>query len=349
MDKRIEKLRAQLPANADAIIISDPINVRYISGVNFTDGYAVVSKDRAMLFADSRYIEVAEKNAREGMDVILYKGLETLTSECTGIGTLAYEDRYVTCAALESLKGALEGTEFIPCGKLIEGLREFKDEYEIECITAAQRIAEKALDHVLGFITPERTEVEVALELEFTMRSLGASGTSFDTIAVSGKASSMPHGEPRMCKLEKGFLTMDFGALYNGYCSDMTRTVVIGKADDEMKEMYNLVLESQNAAIDAVKAGKKCRDIDRIARDKLDERYPGAFGHGLGHGVGMYIHESPTVSFRSDETLRPGHIITIEPGVYLAGKYGVRIEDMLAVTETGAINITKAPKNLIEI
>ena len=152
-----------------------------------------------------------------------------------------------------------------------------------------------------------------------------------------------------MRKLEKGFLTMDFGALYNGYCSDMTRTVVLGKADDEMKEMYSLVLESQLAAIEVAKPGVSCYDVDKVARDMLDARYPGAFGHGLGHGVGMYIHESPSVNYRSKQTLEPGHIITVEPGVYLAGKYGVRIEDMVLMTSEGCIGLTKSPKELIEL
>lgn len=349
MEPRIDRLRAALPDECDALLVTDPLNQRYLSGLNYTDGYILITRDRAVLLADSRYIEIAEQVAGDTFEVVLLTGGETLRQACKGITALAYEDRYVTCAALAGYRSMLPDVRFVPCGALLTDLRERKDSAEIECIIRAQRIAEAAFDHILGYITPERTEVEVALELEFFMRSHGASGTSFDTIAVSGAASSMPHGEPRDRTLERGFLTMDFGAVYAGYCSDMTRTVVLGKADDDMRTLYKSVLEAQLAAIDATAPGKTCREIDAIARTLLDARYPGTFGHGLGHGVGMYIHESPNLSPRSDAILAPGHIVTVEPGVYLKGKYGVRIEDMLAITETGAQNLTKAPKNLIEL
>lgn len=348
METRINKLCAALPGEADGILITDPLNQRYLSGLNYTDGYIVITRERAVLLADSRYIEIAEKVAAD-FEVVQFSGTKELKEACDGIKTLAFEDLYVTCADKAKYEKLLEGTTLIPCGSLLTDLREHKDEGEIELITKAQRIAEEAFDHILGFITPDKTETEVALELEFFMRSKGASGTSFDTIAVSGSASSLPHGEPRDRKLERGFLTMDFGALYQGYCSDMTRTVVIGRADQEMKAIYERVLEAQLAAIDAAAPGKSCKEVDAVARTILDAHYPGAFGHGLGHGVGMYIHESPRVSPASDRVLEPGHIITIEPGVYLKGKYGVRIEDMLAIGEKTAVNLTKAPKNLIEL
>ena len=348
METRIDKLRAALPAEADGILITDPLNQRYLSGLNYTDGYIVITRERAVLLADSRYIEIAEKVATD-FEVIQFSGTKELKEVCQGINTLAFEDLYVTCADKAKYEKLLEDTSLIPCGTLLTDLREHKDEGEIELITKAQRIAEEAFDHILGFITPERTETEVALELEFFMRSRGASGTAFETIAVSGSASSLPHGEPRDVKLEKGFFTMDFGALYQGYCSDMTRTVVIGKADAEMKAVYDTVLEAQLAAIDAAAPGKSGKEIDAVARKIIDARYPGTFGHGLGHGVGMYIHESPRVSPTSDRIMEKGHVITIEPGIYLKGKYGVRIEDMLAIGEKTAVNLTKAPKNLIEL
>ena len=348
METRINKLRAALPDEVDGILATDPLNQRYLSGLNYTDGYVVITRERAVLLADSRYIEIAEKVATD-FEVIQFSGTKELKGLCAGINALAFEDLYVTCANKARYEMLFEGTSLIPCGSLLTDLREHKDEEEIELITKAQRIAEDAFDHILDFITPDKTEVEVALELEFFMRSKGASGTSFDTIAVSGSASSLPHGEPRDVKLEKGFLTMDFGAIYQGYCSDMTRTVVIGKADEEMKAVYNTVLEAQLAAIDATAPGKSGKEIDAVARKIIDERYPGTFGHGLGHGVGMYIHEEPRVSPRSDKILKKGHIITIEPGIYLKGKYGVRIEDMMAIGEKNAVNLTKAPKNLIEL
>ncbi|MBR2986659.1 MAG: M24 family metallopeptidase, partial [Clostridia bacterium] len=197
---------------------------------------------------------------------------------------------------------------------------------------------------------PDKTEIDVALELEFYMRSHGAEDKSFDTIAVSGSASSLPHGVPRNVKLEKGFFTMDFGALYEGYCSDMTRTVVLGKADDEMKKIYNTVLTAQLAAIEKLAVGVTGKETDKVARDIIyGAGYEGCFGHGLGHGVGMDIHEAPSNSAAGIKPFEIGHVITVEPGIYIEGKYGVRIEDMVVFRDGSVEDITKCPKNLIEL
>ena len=197
------------------------------------------------------------------------------------------------------------------------------------------------------------TERDVALELEFFMRKNGAEAVAFNTIAVSGSASSMPHGVPSDVKLRQGFLTMDFGAKYKGYCSDMTRTVVIGRADDEMKRLYNTVLSAQTAAIEQIKGGMLCRDADGIARSIIREAgYGDAFSHSLGHGVGIDVHEKPSLSQKAaeDSRLLPGNVVTVEPGIYLEGKYGCRIEDMIAINQDGSVyNFTASPKNLIEI
>ena len=196
----------------------------------------------------------------------------------------------------------------------------------------------------------EPTEQEVALELEFFMRSLGAESTSFPTIAVSGSASALPHGVPRPVKLEKGFFTMDYGCIYKGYCSDMTRTVVIGKADEDMKLLYNTVLKAQTEAEAAIREGITGAELDKIARDIIGStKYKGCFGHSLGHGVGMYIHEAPGVSGGNQNGLQKGHVITIEPGIYVKGTYGCRIEDMAALRETGVEILTRCPKELIEL
>ena len=196
-------------------------------------------------------------------------------------------------------------------------------------------------------------EIDAALELEFFMRRMGSEGTAFDTIAVSGSASSLPHGVPRNILLERGFLTMDFGACVDGYTSDMTRTVVIGKADDDMKKLYNTVLSAQRAALDAVCEGACCKDLDGVARGIIDNAgYKGCFGHSLGHGVGLYVHEMPRLaqSANADSRLVRGNIVTVEPGIYIAGKYGCRIEDMVAIDHSGnVINYTKSSKELIEI
>jgi len=207
-----------------------------------------------------------------------------------------------------------------------------------------------AFDHILKVLTPEMTELDVAVELEFFLRKHGASGKSFDFITVSGEASSLPHGEPKDRKLRPGFLTMDFGCVYNGYCSDMTRTVCLGKADAEMKKLYNTVLEAQLAALAIINDGMKCADVDAAARRIIDKEYAGKFGHGLGHGVGKFIHEAPRLSPKAGDTvLRPGHVVTVEPGIYLEGKYGCRIEDMVFIHEGKAEDITHSPKELIEL
>ncbi len=349
----LKKATEALPEGMDALLVTNNRNQRWLSGFNFEDGYVLVTRKTSYLLTDSRYIEAAEKGA-QGVTVLQMAGKRSdmfrKIFEENGVKTVGFEDTWVTVAAYENLKKTLAGFELIPAGKLLENIRETKDDDEIDRIIAAQRIAEKAFEHILGFISPDRTEQEVALELEFYMRSLGAEGTSFPTIAVSGSASALPHGVPRPIKLEKGFFTMDYGALYEGYCSDMTRTVVIGKADEEMKTLYNTVLSAQLAAEEAIAEGVTGAALDKIARDIIDATaYKGCFGHSLGHGVGMYIHEAPGVSGGNTAGLKVGHVITIEPGIYVKGKYGCRIEDMAAIRKNGAEILTKCPKHLIEL
>jgi Xaa-Pro aminopeptidase len=221
---------------------------------------------------------------------------------------------------------------------------------EMAKIRKAQEITDKAFAAVLPLLRPDMKETDVAAELEYQMKKFGASDKSFDTIAVSGTNSARPHGVPRPVQLEKGFLTMDFGCIYEGYCSDMTRTVVIGKADADMKKVYDTVLQAQLAAIEAVREGMTGEGLDRIARDIIyGAGYEGCFGHGLGHGVGLLIHEPLRISALGKKPLEKGHVFTVEPGIYLKGKYGVRIEDMIQMTAEGPLDITKSPKNLIEI
>lgn len=328
-------------------------NQRYLTGLNYTDGYVVVAREKAWLLADFRYIEAAKRFESDFLTVILLENrrvtLGNLFSD-NKLSRIGFESENVTCAQLDALKETFPLADFVPCGGIIEKMREIKTPEEVRNIIAAQRIAEKALERLFTLISPNMTEIDVALELEYGMRKLGAEKTSFDTIAVSGTASSMPHGVPRNAKLEKGFLTMDFGALYNGYCSDMTRTVVIGKADTEMKKVYHTVLEAQLAALDFVAAGKLGSDCDKTARDIIYAAgYEGCFGHSLGHGVGMYIHEEPRLSYTYNKPLEIGAVVTVEPGIYLQGKYGVRIEDMVYLSENGTVNLTEAKKELIEL
>lgn len=350
---RAELLREKIAPFADAIILTDELNQYYIGGFRYTDGYVVVTKESAHIVTDFRYIEAAEALAPEGFTVVAPKSMveyigEVFTKE--GVKTVAFEESRITYASLESLKEKLNAT-FVPSKGVIEEMRRYKDEDEVAKIAAAQKITDDAFDHILKVMTPDMTELDVAVELEFFMRKAGAEEKSFDTIAVSGAASSLPHGVPRNVKLERGFFTMDYGCVIDGYHSDMTRTVVLGKADEEMKKLYNTVLKAQVSAIEGAKIGMKCAAIDKIARDIIDDAgYHGCFGHGTGHGVGLEIHEEPRFSPKSCNFFKVGHIITVEPGIYIAGKGGCRIEDMIYAAADGSVrNLTHAPKELIEL
>ncbi len=347
---RIEKIQKHFPAGVDAFITSNEKTCLYISGFLFSDGMMFVTKDDATLFTDGRYIEAAEQEVT-GCRISTFNRfaeMRVIVSD-KKIKTIGYEDDLLTVAELEKFKKELP-CEFVPMGGVVRELAEYKDEEEMALVREAQRITDEAFAEVLKLIRPDMRETDVAAELEYQMKKRGASGTSFETIAVSGTNSARPHGVPRPVTLEKGFLTMDFGCYYKGYASDMTRTVVIGKADDEMKKVYETVLKAQKAAIEAVREGIMGNELDKVARQIIyGAGYEGCFGHGLGHGVGIYIHESPKVNANGRKPLTKGHIFTIEPGIYLKGKYGVRIEDMIQMTENGPLDITKSPKELIEI
>lgn len=354
----LERFRAKFSElSADAALISSETNQRYLSDFSYTDGYIVVTETEAFLLTDSRYIEAARASVRD-FEVILATGgmRETLKKLLTDkkISTLATEDGTLSHLDFCELSELLSGISLVGgASALIGKLRAVKTDAEIARIEAAQKITDAAFLHILDFINPNRTEREVALELEFFMRKMGAESVAFDTIAVSGPSSSLPHGVPADIKLRRGFFTMDFGAKFDGYCSDMTRTVCIGKADEEMKRLYDTVLSAQTAALSGMRAGMLCRDVDALARDVIREAgYGEYFGHGLGHGVGMFIHEAPSVSPRAGEgvILEAGNVVTVEPGIYLEGRYGCRIEDMVVILENGLpYNFTKSDKRLIEL
>ncbi len=355
MEARYKKLRdCMAKEGIDAIYVSSAENHLYMSDFDNPDGHIVITRDRSFVFADPRYIEAARAEASSLCMVCLPETptLGEIISEY-GVKTIGYEDRRLPCSELEKIKKSVAGSgaEFVPVGGVFTEIRAIKTADEVENIVAAQRIAEGAFEHICKVLTYDMTEIEVAAELEYYMKRHGSQKPSFDTICVSGTASSRPHGVPRPVKLERGFLTMDYGAMVNGYHSDMTRTVVIGKADEAMRHLYNTVLSAQAAAMNAVAPGVKNADVDKAARDLIYAAgYEGKFGHGLGHGVGLEIHESPVVNMRAgDAVLRVGEIITDEPGIYIEGKYGCRIEDMLLVTEDGYRNLTNCPKELIEL
>ncbi len=357
MKYRIEALRDVMKSlSLDGVWISGGVNHRYFSGFDNPDGSLLILGDSAYAFQDFRYIEAAQREIDgDVFEVIMPEGrrrdwLSAIVS-ASGVRRIGFEDDLVCCRELEALKKDSGVSDFAPLGDAIIEMRRYKDAGEVECIVRAQRIAEAAFAELLERITPEATETELAAELEYLMKKKGAHGISFETIAISGSASSSPHGVPRNVKLERGFLTFDFGATYMGYHSDMTRTVCVGKADAEMKRLYDTVLKAQTAALEAICEGESNFKMDKIARDIINGAgYAGAFGHSLGHGVGLDVHERPVLSPSSgDAKLRAGEIVTVEPGIYLAGKYGCRIEDMVHIVPGGAENLTDFPKELIEL
>ncbi len=349
---------AMLEKGADAAIIVCKANQKYLSGFDFDDGYVLVTKGKSYLITDFRYVEAAVEQRDRDLEVLtpnigMLNCMRELLEE-NGCTSVLIEEDAVSFADYGKYGEKLGKVELVPgASALLWQLRLYKDEKELETMARAQAVTDAAFAHIVNFIKPEMTEIEVALELEFFMRQNGSDGVAFDTIAVSGTSSSRPHGVPGRRQLEKGFLTMDFGARLDGYCSDMTRTVVIGKADADMKKLYNTVLRAQTESLAAYREGASCAALDKIARDIIDAvpEYKGAFGHSLGHGVGLFIHENPRVSSRAaGDVLERGNVVTCEPGIYLEGKYGCRIEDMVAIRPDGSTYVfTRSPKELIEI
>lgn len=342
----------KLSKNVDGALIVSPENRRYFTGFDASDGFLFITKSGSVFLTDSRYIEAA-KDKIICCEVEEQKGKLMDYAKRFNCKVLAVEADRLTVTQLKNLRKALHGIKLTTVGtdKIIDSFRAVKNEAEIENICKAQRIAEAAFDHILGFIKVGVTEKEVALELDHYMLSHGADSLSFETIAISGANTSKPHGVPTDKKIEHGdFVTMDYGAVVNGYHSDMTRTVAVGAASDEQKKIYKIVFEAQLAVLRVLKNGVKCSDADKAARDVITEAgYGEYFRHSAGHGVGIEIHEKPFISPKSTATLRSGNVVTDEPGIYIPGKFGVRIEDMALITENGCKNLTKAPKELIII
>lgn len=353
---RLTKLRNKMnELSLDAVIVLDELNQHYLSEFAFTDGFLFVTRVNAYLVTDFRYYEMALNKANKSFEIVMPENRKEFLSKIIsdeGIKTIGFEGGSVSYETYRRYCDEYPSNEFINIGDTIEVIRQIKSQDEIEKMQKAQDITDAALASLLKVITPNMTELDVAVELEYAMRKGGADSFAFETIAVSGDASALPHGTPRNIKLKKGFLTMDFGAKYDGYCSDMTRTIVIGKADEDIKKLYNTVLRAQTEALNYLRAGADCGEADKIARDIIDgiPEFKGAFGHSLGHSVGLFIHESPRLYSRGfGRKLNVGEILTVEPGIYLFGKYGCRIEDMVAITEDGIHNFTHSTKELIEI
>lgn len=346
----LEDFIKSLPKNVDGALIVSPENRRYFTGFEASDGFLFATKNGSVFLTDSRYIEAAK-------DKIKCCDVEEQTKKLIEYAarfdckTLAVEADRLTVSQLKSLRKILRGIKLTTVGtdKVIDRFRAVKTDEEVENICKAQRIAEAALDHIIGFIKPGVTEKEIALELDHYMLSHGAEALSFETIAISGANTSKPHGVPTDKRVEYGdFVTMDYGAVVNGYHSDMTRTVAVGAVSDEQKKVYDTVLNAQLCALSVLKSGLKCADADKAARDVITEAgYGELFRHSTGHGVGIEIHEKPNLSPRSAATLETGNIVTVEPGIYIPGKFGVRIEDMAYITESGCKNLTNAAKELV--
>jgi Xaa-Pro aminopeptidase len=337
-------------------LITDP-NIRYISGFIGSESFVLITIDRNYFITDGRYIEQAEKECPE-FEVLEWKKTDLPVEKVLNdlavrlkLKKIGFEQDYLAYEMFRKLKNSLTGAEFIPIKDIVEKIRYVKDEEEISNINRAAEFADLAFDQILGFVKPGLTEKRVTCELEYYIRKSGSDGIGFPTILVSGVNTSLPHGIPSDKVIEEGdFITLDFGGIYHGYHSDMTRTIIVGKADDEQKRIYNIVKEAQLAALEIIKAGiggiepdSKARAI--FSREGLEDK----FRHELGHGVGLQIHENPYMGKTSKDILEENCIITVEPGLYIPGWGGVRIEDTAVVKKDGMEILTKSSKELIEL
>lgn len=349
---RLSKLQDVLSEEKlDAILVTSPYNLRYVSNFTGTTGLAVVTKEEAFFVTDFRYTKQATDQAK-GFKVVRNNGpiFDEVVKivEDMKIETLGFEDAYVSFRNYDELEAKLD-CDLVPVSGIVEELREVKDEDEIAIIKQACAISDAAFTYILDHIKPGVSEIEIANKLDFFMREKGATGVSFDTIVASGYRSAMPHGVASEKLIEPGdFVTLDFGCYYKGYVSDMTRTVSVGEPNPKLKEIYDIVLQAQLKVNEAAKAGMTGVEVDSVARDYITEKgYGEYFGHSNGHGIGLEIHEGPNTSQKSPKRLVPNNVITNEPGIYLEGLGGVRIEDDLLITENGNEVLTFSSKELI--
>lgn len=353
----IERVLTFLNENdLDAILVSSMYNVRYISGFTGDVAFLYISRNRQVLLTDSRYTIWAQK---EALDFEIFevsvqnphieKIAEYLHED--NAKTIGFENCHMIYSDVMEFKDKIDFAEFIELDDKLDSLRQVKTELEISKIRSAQAISDDAFTHICKFIKEGMSEEEIALELEMYMRKNGAQRLSFETIVASGVNSAMPHATAGKKLIEYGdFVTMDFGCVFEGYCSDMTRTVVVGKADQRQREIYSVVLAAQKAALAAVSAGKRGCDIDKVARNIIDDAgYSKCFGHGLGHSVGLFIHENPRFSPSEESIIKENMVITVEPGIYIPDFGGVRIEDLIVVKKASCENLTGSPKELIEL
>ena len=353
IEKRVLSIQNKLN-EGEAFLVESGANRFYFTGFESSAGAVFITRNGAVFLIDFRYVEKAKSVVKSCEVQLSERKNEEIKALCErfGVKKLYIEADIASVShynALVSLLSAVTVESSDKFDRITEDMRSQKSLHELSLIKEAQRLTDETFTYILERIQSGRTEREVMLDMEFYMRRLGSEGVSFDFIVVSGKNSSLPHGVPTDKKIEKGdFVTMDFGACIGGYRSDMTRTVAVGAVSDEQKKVYATVLRAQREAEKAIKAGVVCKDVDKVARDIIyGAGYEGCFGHGLGHSVGIEIHENPSFNTRCETILKTGTIMTVEPGIYLENRFGVRIEDMVYVTENGCENITKSSKDLI--
>ncbi len=350
---KLEKLRESFKNHGvDGLLITNAYNRRYMTEFTGTAGVALVSETKAVFITDFRYVEQANKQI-EHFEIVQHKGpiIEEVAKQAAemGIKKLGFEQDDLTFATYKAYEKEVNA-EFVPVSGAIEKLRLIKSESEIKILKEAAEIADAAYSHILKFIRAGITELDVSNELEFFMRKNGAISSSFDIIVASGYRSALPHGVASDKIIEKGdFVTLDFGAYYKGYCSDITRTLAVGEPSEELKKIYNIVLEAQLRGMAGIKPGITGKEADALTRDYITEHgYGEYFGHSTGHGLGMEVHEQPSLSVKADSAvLEPGMVVTVEPGIYVAGLGGVRIEDDTVITQNGNESLTYSTKELI--
>ena len=351
--KNLEKYMSLLGDEVDGLLLTSRYSRFYCAEHDIAEGVAIVTKAGSRYFTDSRYIESAQ-NGIQGMEVVEMNRANPYTKLLNDaiaqfdVSKLGFEESFLTVEEFAEYQNELKA-ELLPMGKAINSFRAVKEDWEVEIMRRAQKITDQTFTEILTCIRPGMTEKQLQAELIYRLYKNGGEGLSFDPIVVSGPNTSLPHGVAGDRVIQEGdFITMDFGILLGGYCSDMTRTVAVGYATEEMKKVYETVLAAQKAGIAATKAGVMGRDIDAVARQVITNAgYGEYFGHGYGHSLGLQVHENPNCNPKGETVMLPGMVCSAEPGIYLPGKFGVRIEDVVVFTEDGCIDITESPKNLI--
>lgn len=350
---RIDKLRLVMQEKGlKALLITNATNRLYMTGFTGSAGYVLITDTKAYLLTDFRYMTQAPQQA-PAYEVVEHapKAMDTVKQllDQQGLKKVGFEQNDLTYGTYLATAQALSGIELVPTDGLVEQLRIIKDASELAVMQEAADLADRTFTHILNFLKPGAKEIDIALEIEMFVRKNGAASTSFETIVASGERSALPHGKASDRILQSNeFVKMDYGAYYKNYCSDITRTVVLGKPTDKHKEIYNIVLEAQLEALDKIRPGMTGKEADALCRDVITRYgYGDYFGHGTGHGLGLEIHEEPRLSRLGHTVLTPGMTVTVEPGIYLPGFGGVRIEDDIVITDSGIKIITQSSKDFI--